>query len=99
GRLVSVSSIHRKRPFSHLRMVVTLALAIVSRGGLVQSCAFLYCRTIAFKPLFHSFSFLLDFFASWTRLLQIGFAEAFDLRRSGLCIDFDLITKRLQFLG
>src|ERR1051326_718314 len=79
-------------------MVVVLALAIVSRGSLVQSRAFLDCRTFAFKALLHSFSFLLYFLPPGTRFLEILFAEALYLWRSRSSLYFDLITKRLQLL-
>src|SRR5205085_2240649 len=95
--LVVVASIHFQRSLSHLCMVISLAESIRSRSCLIESGTFLHNCTFLLKTLFHLLILFAYFFSTRTSLLQILLAEAFDLRRSGALINFNLITERLQF--
>src|SRR5438270_11478181 len=90
--------VHLKRSLSHLGAVVLLTCSINARCGLFQASIFFDCCSVPLKALFYLFRFLDDFFATWTALLQILFAETFDLRRAGTRVHLNFITQSLQLL-
>ena len=91
------------RPFRELCSyyvgVKVFAAAIIPGGGLFQSRVVGDRFSFALDALLHLFFFLQNFFAAWATVLQIFFAEAFDLRCAGAWINSNFVTKCLQFFG
>ena len=67
--------------------------------GLFEPGVFGNGISLALKSLFHLFGFFEYFLTTRTALLQIFVAETFDLRCSGVWINFNLVTESLQLLG